>query len=230
MANHLILVAGGTGTRMMQALPKQFLGLLGEPVMVHTLRQFRSYDSALDIVVVMHPDYIGYWNDLRETLRLDIPHRVVAGGEERFHSVKAGLHALGTHEGVVGIHDAVRPLVSISTIRHAYEAARVSGAAIPVIPVVESLRQIHGLSSVALNRSAYRLVQTPQCFSLSLLLEAFEQDYRAEFTDDAAVAEAAGHSIQLVEGNRENIKLTTPEDLIMAEALLRSWRDEPGPA
>lgn len=223
--NHLILVAGGTGTRMMQHLPKQFLQLLGEPVMVHTLRQFMRFDPKMNIVVVMHPEYVEYWIHLRETLGLDIPHTIVPGGRERFHSVKAGLDSISDMHGIVGIHDAVRPLASIATIRNAYEAAAISGATVPVIPVNESLRQITGVTSVALNRSLFRLVQTPQCFSISKLKEAFQQEYIPEFTDDASVMEAAGHHIQLVEGNRENIKLTTPEDLVMAEALIRSWND-----
>jgi 2-C-methyl-D-erythritol 4-phosphate cytidylyltransferase len=223
--NHLILVAGGTGTRMMQHLPKQFLQLLGEPVIVHTLRQFRRFDPHMNIVVVMHPDYVEYWNHLRETLGLDIPHTAVPGGRERFHSVKAGLDSIADLQGIVGIHDAVRPLASIATIRNAYDAAASGGAAVPVIPVNESLRQMTGATSMALNRSLFRLVQTPQCFSIALLKEAFQQEYIPEFTDDASVMEAAGHNIQLVEGNRENIKLTTPEDLIMAEALIRSWND-----
>jgi 2-C-methyl-D-erythritol 4-phosphate cytidylyltransferase len=220
MNHHLILVAGGTGTRMQQTLPKQFLPLADEPVMAHTLRVFHRFDPSLDVVVVMHSDYIGYWKELCAQLNFPVAHRVVPGGRERFHSVKAGLDAIEGDTGVVGIHDAVRPLVSEETIRRAYDAARESGAAVPVVPVHESLRAVHGEVSEAVDRSSYRLVQTPQCFRLEVLRDAFRQEYQPHFTDDASVAEAAGHRIALTAGNRENIKLTTPEDLIMAEALL----------
>lgn len=219
--NHAIIVAGGTGTRMQQHLPKQFLELHGKPVLAHTLRLFHQFDPTIRIVVVMHHDFVNYWNDLRETLDLGIAHTVVPGGRERFHSVMAGLETITDTEGVVGIHDAVRPLVSQQTVRNCYEAAAVSGAAIPVVTVHESLRQVTGSISVALNRSVFRMVQTPQCFRLSVIRHAFHQDYRPEFTDDASVVEAAGHDIQLVEGNRENIKITTPEDLVIAEALIQ---------
>lgn len=222
MINYLIVVAGGTGTRMQGLIPKQFLELSGKPVIVQTLRRFIEFDPGIRVVVVMHPEYVQYWNDLLGTMDFHIPHQVVAGGEERFHSVKEGIRALGEADGVVGIHDAVRPLVSLRTIRNAYEAAAQSGAAIPVVSMNESIREVSTSGSMAVNRVAFRMVQTPQCFRLDLLRYAYEQSYKPEFTDDASVVEAAGHAIQLVEGNRENIKLTTPTDLIVAQALLDS--------
>jgi len=222
MANHLIIVAGGTGTRMQGHVPKQFLELNGEPVLVHTLRSFMLFDERMNVVVVMHPNFVDYWKELAETLGFNLPHQVVSGGEERFHSVLAGLKAITDQEGVVGIHDAVRPLVSQRTIRNAYEMAATTGAAIPVVGLQESLREVKGESNTAVNRSAFRLVQTPQCFRMEVLRNAFNQAYRAEFTDDASVVESAGYPIQLVEGNRENIKLTTPGDMIMARGLLNA--------
>lgn len=220
MKRSVILVAGGTGSRMQHRLPKQFLELRGEPVLVHTLRLFHRFDPGMEIVVVMHQDYTTYWTDLCGMIGMDITHTVVAGGQERFHSVKAGLARLGPEAELIGVHDAVRPLAAQDTVGRCYDAASLHGAAIPVVPVQDSLRTVDDGRSKAQDRSRFRLVQTPQCFRREILLPAYEVPWNPSFTDDASVVEAAGHSIHLVEGNAENIKLTSPADLIVAEAFL----------
>lgn len=220
MGNHLIIVAGGTGSRMGTDLPKQFLEIHGKPILVHTLERFYAFDPGLNIIVVLHPEYVDYWIDLARTLQVTVSHKVVKGGKERFDSVKNGLSAISAESGIVGIHDAVRPLVSKRTFETCFNNARINGTAIPVIPVYDSVRTLEaGLSRVA-DRSKFCLVQTPQCFELSLLRKAFEVPYHPSFTDDASVVEAMGVSLHLVEGNRENIKVTTPDDLQLAKAYL----------
>jgi 2-C-methyl-D-erythritol 4-phosphate cytidylyltransferase len=221
MAHHVIIVAAGKGSRMGEALPKQFLELNGEPILLHTLRRFYTYDPSLHLIVVLHPDYVAFWNDLARTLRVDIPHRTVAGGAERFHSVRNGLQSIDDRDGIVAIHDGVRPLVSNATLQRCFEAAAQHGSAVPSLPVHESMRSVdaHGHNQ-AVDRSRYRLVQTPQCFQLNDLRSAFEQDYNDAFTDDASVWEHFGRAVHLVEGNQENLKITTPEDLKMAQALM----------
>lgn len=220
MEKHLIIVAGGIGSRMGNDLPKQFIELNHKPILIHTLERFHAFDPSLNIIVVLHPNYVDYWVDLTRTLNLNVPHQVVAGGEERFHSVKNGLAAIAVNSGIVGIHDAVRPLVSKKTFETSYNEARINGTAVPVLPINDSLRLVdHGQSQIA-DRSKFRLVQTPQCFELQLLRQAFNQAYHPSFTDDASVVESLGVRLHLVEGNRENIKITTPEDLRMAKAFL----------
>lgn len=218
MTNHLIIVAGGTGSRMGGDLPKQFLEIHHKPILVHTLERFHAFDPSLNIKVVLHPDFVDYWVDLTRTLNVSVPHQIIAGGKERFHSVKNGIDAITENSGIVGIHDAVRPLVSKHTFETSYSQARINGNAIPVVPVNDSLRLLENGQNQIADRSKFRLVQTPQCFELQLLREAFNQAYHPSFTDDASVVEALGVRLHLVEGNRENIKITTPEDLRMAQA------------
>lgn len=218
MTNHLIIVAGGTGSRMGGDLPKQFLEINHKPILVHTLERFHAFDPSLNIIVVLHPDFVDYWVDLTRTLDFSVPHQIIKGGKERFHSVKNGLDAIQNKTGIVGIHDAVRPLVSKHTFETSYSQARINGNAIPVVPVTDSLRLLENGQNQIADRSKFRLVQTPQCFELQLLREAFNQAYHPSFTDDASVVESLGVRLHLVEGNRENIKITTPEDLRMAQA------------
>lgn len=220
MKDHVIIVAAGKGSRMQSALPKQFMELAGKPILLHTLEKFHKFNPNLRIIVVMHPDFIPFWTDLARTLNVVIPHQVVAGGEERFHSVRNGLFSISDNDGIVGIHDAVRPLVSLKTLELAYAKAREHCSAIPVLPLSDSLREIKNDKSHIVDRAQFRLVQTPQCFEISELKTAFELDYRHSFTDDASVWEASGREVYLFEGNRENFKITTPEDLHLAEALL----------
>jgi 2-C-methyl-D-erythritol 4-phosphate cytidylyltransferase len=239
-------------------LPKQFLPIGGRPVLMHTLEAFERAIPGIRLVLVLPKDQQSFWQDLCAKHHFTLPHTIADGGATRFHSVKNGLNslspaqpsvlrsaqrdaphlenpqpsALSPQPSLVAVHDGVRPFASAEVIRRTFDAAREHGAAIPVVPVVETLRQISPIPnpplferegsgvSLTVNRSLYRLVQTPQTFQLPLLLRAYEQPYTEAFTDDASVVEALGHPITLVEGNRENIKITTPFDLRIAEALL----------
>lgn len=222
MKDYVIIVAGGNGTRMKADLPKQFLDLNGKPVLLHTIEKFFRFDAHLEIIIVLNADYVQFWKDLARTLAISIPHRVVPGGPERFHSVKNALDTIQEETGIVGIHDAVRPLVSLKTLESCYAVAREKSNAIPVTHLNDTLREVHAGKSTTVDRNLFRVVQTPQCFELSLLKKAYEQQYHTGFTDDASVLEAMGEKINLVEGNRENIKITTAEDLRMARALLET--------
>lgn len=219
MGDYVIIVAGGKGLRMGSDMPKQFLPVGGIPVLMLTIRRFHDYDSTMSIILVLPESQQEYWHGLCEKHSFDIPHIIVKGGATRFHSVKNGLSAIpGNANGVVGVHDGVRPFPSIEVIRRCYDTARNTGTAVPVIPVVETLRHV---SEGTVPRDAYKLVQTPQAFDIGLLKNAYRQEYTGAFTDDASVAESMGHAITLVDGNRENIKITTPFDLTVAEALAR---------
>ncbi|TGE05463.1 2-C-methyl-D-erythritol 4-phosphate cytidylyltransferase [Hymenobacter fodinae] len=218
-----ILVAGGSGTRMGAGRPKQFLELLGEPVLLHTLRRFT--EAALRVqecVVVLPPDQFASWQELCEQHQVTIPHTVVAGGHSRWASVRNGLaHLQGQAAGTVAVHDGVRPLVSAAVIEATFAAAEAHGAAIAAVAPKDSVRSVSQQGSFALDRSRLRLVQTPQCFELTLLQRAYQLPELSAFTDDASVVEDL-HPIQLVPGDYRNLKITTPEDLVLAEALLRS--------
>ena len=202
-------------------IPKQFLPIGGKPVLMRTLERFRAYSSALHIILVLPEAQQDYWRQLCEEYHFDVEHQIANGGQTRFHSVQNGLALVPDDaEGVVGVHDGVRPFPSIEVIRNCYETARTAKAVIPVIPVVETVRHLEGDKSVTVPRGDYRLVQTPQTFDIQLLKAANRQPYNDGFTDDASVVESYGHAITLVEGNRENIKITTPYDLKIAEVLI----------
>jgi 2-C-methyl-D-erythritol 4-phosphate cytidylyltransferase len=217
--DYIIIVAGGKGLRMGGDIPKQFLPIGGKPVLMRTLERFHKYSKDLQIILVLPKAQQAYWQQLCEEYDFKIEIRFAAGGETRFHSVQNGLSLIPDDtEGVVGVHDGVRPFVSVEVIRHCYETAHLKQAVIPVTPVVETLRHIPTQKNVL--RSDYCLVQTPQCFDIQLLKAANKQPYSESFTDDASVVEAYGHEVTMVEGNRENIKITTPFDLKIAETLL----------
>lgn len=218
-SKYVIIVAGGSGTRMESKTPKQFIELKGKPILMHSILAFFNFDPSLKIILVLPESQISVWESLCVEHSFTINHEVVIGGKERFFSVKHGLDVITT-PGVVGIHDGVRPLVSKETISKCYETAMEQGNAIPVVNVHETVRRIEGDLSVTVPRSEYRLVQTPQCFDVELLKSAYDLGFLESFTDDASVAEANGQQMNLVEGNRENIKITTPIDLKIAEALL----------
>ena len=224
MNDYIIVVAGGKGLRMGGDIPKQFLPVNGRPVLMRTLERFREYDKDINIILVLPKAQQDYWSQLCSEYDFHIPHKIADGGATRFHSVQNGLKLIpDTAQGIVGVHDGVRPFVSTDVIRHCYEAARVHKAVIPVTPVVETLRHINADGSGDnVLRSDYRLVQTPQTFDIQLLKQANKQQYRESFTDDASVVEGIGQKVTMVEGNRENIKITTPFDLIIAEALCKS--------
>ena len=210
----VIIVAGGKGLRMGGDIPKQFLVVDGRPILMHTIQRFHDYDSSMQIIVVLPVDQHDYWNQLCRQYHFSIPFDVADGGKERFHSVLNGLAKVNPAVTLIGVHDGVRPYVSVEVIDHCYEAAQIYGAAIPVIDVFETLR--HTLpdgSSHTVPRSEYKIVQTPQVFQSSLLREAYRQEFVPDFTDDASVVEAMGISVTLVQGNRENVKITTRNDL-----------------
>ena len=225
--HYAIIVAGGKGLRMGGEVPKQYLPVGGVPILMRTLQAFHEADEDMDIILVLPKDQQEYWEQLCAEYRFSVPHRLTVGGETRFHSVQNGLALVPDDaEGVVGVHDGVRPFVSKEVIRRCYDAALEQGAVVPVVPVVETVRQLlpEG-DSLTVDRNLYRLVQTPQVFRITLLKEAYRQPYRPEFTDDASVVEELGHRVALMDGNRENIKITTPSDIQYAEFLCSSTID-----
>ncbi len=216
--DYIIIVAGGKGLRMGTDIPKQFLPIGGKPVLMRTIERFREYSADLQIILVLPKAQQAYWKELCLKHNFTVIYQLADGGETRFHSVQHGLAMIPDDaEGVVGVHDGVRPFPSIEVIRRCYDTARTAKAVIPVIPVLETLRHI---SEGTKPRGDYRLVQTPQCFDIQLLKAANQQAYNDGFTDDASVVEAFGFAITLVEGNRENIKITTPYDMKIAEVLI----------
>jgi 2-C-methyl-D-erythritol 4-phosphate cytidylyltransferase len=218
MKKYIIIVAGGKGLRMGGDIPKQFLPVCGKPVLMRTLEAFHAYDASMHLILVLPVSQQAYWKQLCEEYHFDLAHEIANGGETRFHSVKNGL-ALVKENGLVGVHDGVRPFVSQEVIARCYEEALSLKAVIPVIGVVETVRHLTEEGSETVPRDQYKLVQTPQVFDVALLHRAYEQAYTELFTDDASVVEALGEKVYLVEGNRENIKLTTPFDLKLAEWL-----------
>ena len=217
--DYVIIVAGGKGLRMGGEVPKQFLPVGGLPVLMRTMLRFREYSSELNIILVLPKAQQEYWQGLCASHQFNVPYQLAEGGKTRFHSVQNGLALIPDEaEGVVGVHDGVRPFVSVEVIRRCFDEARRCRAVIPVIPVVETLRHV---TEGTKPRDEYRLVQTPQCFDIQLLKAANRQPYQDAFTDDASVVEAFGFDVTLVDGNRENIKITTPGDLRIAETLVR---------
>ena len=219
--DYIIIVAGGKGLRMGSDIPKQFLPIGGKPVLMRTLERFREYSKDIQIILVLPEAQQAYWHELCQEYHFDVEYTLANGGQTRFHSVQNGLAKVPDNAiGVVGVHDGVRPFPSIEVIRNCYTTAREKKAVIPVITVVETVRHLEGEQSNTVPRDAYRLVQTPQTFDIQLLKAANRQPYNDGFTDDASVVEAFGYNITLVEGNRENIKITTPYDLKIAEVLI----------
>ena len=218
MKKHIIIVAGGKGLRMGGDIPKQFLPVCGKPVLMRTLEAFHAYDSSIHIILVLPISQQAYWKELCVEYGFGLAHDIANGGETRFHSVMNGL-AMVEGDGLVGVHDGVRPFVSQEVIARCYEEASVRKAVIPVIGVVETVRHLTEEGSETVPRNRYKLVQTPQVFDAALLRRAYCQEYTDWFTDDASVVEALGEKVHLVDGNRENIKLTTPFDLKLAEML-----------
>lgn len=219
MKKQIIIVAGGKGLRMGGEVPKQFLPVNGKPVLMLTIETFHRFDPEMKIILVLPKEQQAYWNDLCTEYKFRIPYLLADGGDTRFHSVKNGL-ALADDDGLIGVHDGVRPFVSQEVIARCFDAANIDKAAIPVIDVVETVRKINGEQSETVDRNNYKLVQTPQVFTTSLLKKAYGQEYTPLFTDDASVVEAMGERVTLVTGNRENIKITTPFDMIIAKALV----------
>jgi 2-C-methyl-D-erythritol 4-phosphate cytidylyltransferase len=216
---YAVIVAGGSGKRMGLDTPKQFLELAGRPVLMHTIEKFRQFSDKIEIITVLPENQLRHWNEFCKKFAFDVPHTLVKGGEHRFISVKHGLEFVDT-PGLVAIHDGVRPLVKLETIKRCFETAEKYGNAIPVISPADSLRQTTSKGSKPISRSDVKMVQTPQVFDAELIKKAYKQPYETAFTDDASVLEKTGIKIHMVEGNRENIKITNPEDLFIAQTLL----------
>ena len=219
---YIIIVAGGKGIRTGWDLPKQFLLLNDRPVLIHTITAFYDYDPKMHIILVLPEDYTAYWYKLCADFKFDIPCQIVTGGDTRFQSVRKGLEKV-EKGALVGVHDGVRPLIDRDLIAKVYEAAAKQKGAYPVIPLIDSIRELDGEGkSHSIDRSKFRLVQTPQVFESDLLIDAYKQEYREDFTDDVSVVEAAQTICPvMVEGSTENIKITAAVDLMIAETLIR---------
>ncbi|WP_443938960.1 2-C-methyl-D-erythritol 4-phosphate cytidylyltransferase [Pedobacter sp. MW01-1-1] len=220
MKYYAIIVAGGSGNRMQTETPKQFLLLHNLPVMMHTIKAFAQSESQPKIFVVLNQEQHAYWSRLCTEFQFHVPHTVVAGGKERFHSVQNAIQLI-EEDGYVAIHDAVRPLISKKLIDRCFQAAIENGNAIAAVQSSDSVRSLSGQKSKALPRNEIYLVQTPQTFQLAVLKDAYLQEFNSHFTDDASVVESNGHVIHILEGERNNIKITYPSDLELAELLLK---------
>lgn len=214
-----LIVAGGSGTRMKGNMPKQFIEIAGKPILMHTFEAFLRFDNNIQFILVLPEKEMESWQNLCNKHQFSIPHIIAAGGNKRFHSVKSGLDKI-KHDGIVFIHDGVRPLVSMQTLQNCYKKAVKTGNALPVIAPSESVRWIDDHSNKTVDRSKYFLVQTPQTFCVKEIKDAYQQAHSDKFTDDASVMESAGKKIHPVQGNRENIKITFPEDLQLAALYL----------
>ncbi len=214
----VIITAGGIGRRMGGDLPKQFIPLSGKPILLRTLECFYNFDTNFELILTLPSDWHAYWKESVQEFNCSIPHTLVSGGEERFHSIKNALdYCSGT---LILVHDGVRPFVAKETIQACLDALETNEAVIPVLTIKESLRERLGSSSHAVDRSKFLLVQTPQCFRASVLRDAYNLEYHSGITDDATLVESLGIDIQLIQGNEDNIKITTQKDLIIAEAIL----------
>lgn len=218
---YVVIVAGGQGTRMGAALPKQFLDLNGKPVLYHTIKAFKEALPDAHIILVLPAHQISYAQMVLQHFpeRMDLT--LVTGGDTRFESVRNGVRDIPA-DAVVFVHDGVRPMVSSTLIQRCYEQAVEKGSAIPAIAVADSIRMQEGTATGIIDRDRLRAIQTPQTFKASLLLPAMQQPYEPSFTDEATVVEKSGHEVFLIEGERFNIKITTPEDMIIAEALMKA--------
>ena len=219
---YAIIVAGGSGSRMQSTVPKQFLLLAGMPVLMHTLNAFKQCSFSPSLILVLPTAYHDYWQQLCAEHNFDLPHQLVSGGDTRFHSVKNGLNLIHEEtDAVVAVHDAVRPLTDVEIIDHAYTYATENGNAVVAVKSRDSVRQVKNNQSMSLLRDEIYLVQTPQTFQIELLKKAYLQSFDPMFTDDASVVEKTGVAIKITEGNYRNIKITFPEDIAIAELLLK---------
>ncbi|MFT5970775.1 MAG: 2-C-methyl-D-erythritol 4-phosphate cytidylyltransferase [Flavobacteriales bacterium] len=215
----VVIVAGGSGSRMKASLPKQFLLLKDTPILAHTLQKFHATLPQAELILVLPKDHFSTWKSLCEKYQITVPHLIVEGGNTRFASVKNGIASIPL-DSLVAIHDAVRPLVSSEVILNAFEVANSNGNAIPSLPVEQSLRQISIKGNQHVNRADFCIIQTPQVFRSDILLKAYQAPFQEFFTDDASIVETLGEKINLIEGNKENIKITTQEDLHLASYLI----------
>ena len=222
MKKYAIIVAGGTGSRMHGDVPKQFLLLAGKPILMHTIQRFFETDAEMEIIVVIPKNEIDSWKKRCADFSFIIPHQVIGGGQTRFHSVKNGLDAV-KEKSIVAVHDGARPLASKALINRCFLEAEKYGNAVPAISISESMRKMDGSQSVIVDRDKFVLIQTPQCFESEILIRAYRVDDQPVFTDDASVVEHSGKSIHLINGERENIKITYPLDLAIGEAILKKY-------
>lgn len=220
MLKNAIIVAGGHGTRMGSAMPKQFLNLQGKPILFHTIKSFVDAFPDIHIVVVLPKEFVSYANMVLQQFEIMPEITIVVGGNTRYKSVQNGINALSDEESITFVHDGVRPLASESLLQECYAQAVGKGSAIPAVALVDSIRQMDDSKHFPIDRNTLRSIQTPQTFQTKLLKSAFEQPYQDSFTDEANVVENLGIEVHLIEGERSNIKITTPEDLAIAEALL----------
>lgn len=211
MKKSAIIVAGGKGLRMGSEIPKQFLELNGKPIIVHTIQRFLDYDPELELVVVLPASHVELWSNLKNQFFPEANIQTAIGGDTRFESVKSGLKNIS--DGLVAIHDAVRPFVTPAIISKSFDAAEMHGSGVVAVPLKDSVREVQGEISMARNRDDFKLVQTPQTFRVEQIKEAYQQPYSKSFTDDATVFELAGNLVHLVEGSYANIKITTQDDL-----------------
>ncbi|MFC1732206.1 2-C-methyl-D-erythritol 4-phosphate cytidylyltransferase [candidate division KSB1 bacterium] len=219
MKKFVLILAGGTGQRMLNEIPKQFILLNQKPILQYSIQAFFNSIPEINIIIVLPESYFNMWFQLCDTYQINIPHQTVKGGITRFESVKNGLKLL-PDDGLVAIHDGVRPFVSKDMILQLFHVAENYGNSIPAIQIDESVRIIEKNQNRLINRKSLRIIQTPQCFDLSILKKAYQQEYNESFTDDASVLENIGIDIHLIEGSRKNIKITFPDDLAIAEFLL----------
>lgn len=219
--NNVIIVAGGKGLRMGGDFPKQFIAVDGIPILIRTIDAFYNFDNQIKIIVVLPESFKDHWQKMCKSYGFSVKHEIANGGDTRFESVKNGLKL--AEDGYVAVHDAVRPFASKCLISECFRQASIHKAVVPVVEVVDSMRELtSNEESRIVDRSRYRLVQTPQVFDTALLMKAYEQPFKDSFTDDASVVEAYGHFVHLVEGERTNIKITTPFDLTLAEVTAKS--------
>lgn len=221
----IVVVAGGSGSRMGAAMPKQFLEIAGRAVLVRTIERMREALPEAEIVVVLPEAHVELWRECYEKSECKVEHSIALGGATRFDSVQSGIAALSDDCELIAVHDGVRPMLSVEMIRRGVECAAENGAAVPVIAVVDSIREVDSAGSHAVDRSRLRAVQTPQVFRSDLLRRAYEAvganlEDRSKATDDASVVEMAGYKVALYEGESQNLKLTTPTDLSVAEVIL----------
>jgi 2-C-methyl-D-erythritol 4-phosphate cytidylyltransferase len=220
-SRNAIIVAAGKGTRLKSTIPKQFLELCGKPVLLYTLESFFAYDANINIILVLAETEFATWREISKKYNFNKSITLSVGGATRFQSVKQGLQKI-SDGGLVAIHDGVRPLITRNVISASFDLAEKTGTAVASVPLKESIRQIDKTGSKALDRANFRLIQTPQTFNVDLIKKAYELPEDESLTDDASVAERAGHRIALFEGSYENVKITTPEDLVVAEAIMKT--------
>jgi len=222
MQQYALIVAGGSGTRMQSDLPKQFISIGNRPILMHTIQKFYAYSPDIQLIIVLPKIEFTTWENLKKQFDFQIPHQVVAGGATRIESVRNGLQVIDNQHSLVAIHDGVRPFVTSKIIAESYQVAENQGNAIVAVRLKDSIRESRGEATVAVDRAKYFLIQTPQTFKVDLIQKAYQQSDIQSLTDDASVVEKAGHTIQLIEGDYKNIKITTAEDLLIADVFLKN--------